>query len=263
MNAPLAGLGVLVTRPAHQAGPLGAALAAAGATPLPFPTLAIGPTPDPQAFERALDAVATAAAVIFVSANAVAAAAPRLAARGGPPPGVHVLAVGPASARALEEAGITPVETPSDRHDSEGLLALPALAPAAVAGGTVVLVRGGGGRVLLAAELRRRGARVVVAEGYTRRPGPVDPQQLATWLAEGVVHAVTVTSRACLVGLLDACPAGRMAELRALPLAVLAPVLARHAGTAGWTGPVLVAPRAADAALVEALVAWRRARGQQ
>jgi uroporphyrinogen-III synthase len=152
VSGPLAGLGVLVTRPAHQSGPLCAALAAAGATPLPFPALAIGPPPDDDAFAAALATIAGAHAAVFVSANAVAACA---------------------------------------------------------------------------------------------------------------VHAVTLTSRACLDGLLAACPPGATPALRALPAAVLAPALAGHARAAGWTGPVLTAARAGDSALVEALVAWREQQAQR
>lgn len=263
LPGPLAGLAVLVTRPAHQAGPLRAALQAAGATALAWPAVAIGPPPDAGALDQALAALPGIDIAIFVSANAVAAGAPLLAARGGLPAHAARLAVGPGSARALEAAGLGPAIQPTHRHDSEGLLALPALAPRAVAGRTVLLVRGGGGRALLADELRRRGARVVVAECYTRLPAPADPEPLRAWLRAGAVQAVTVTSRACLDGLVGACPADVLDVLRALPLAVLAPALAGHARHAGWRGAVLTAARTDDLALVEALIAWRQAQGTQ
>lgn len=260
---PLADLGVLVTRPAHQAATLCAVLQAAGAMALAWPALSIGPPPDAGALEQALGTLPEIDLAIFVSANAVAACAPLIAARGGLPAHARRLAVGPASARALEAAALGPAVQPARRHDSEGLLALPALAPDAVSGRTVLLVRGGGGRALLADELRRRGARVVVAECYTRGPAPADPEQLRAWLSAGAVQAVTVTSRACLESLVGACPADALGALRALPLAVLAPALAGHARHAGWRGPVLIAARTEEQALVEALIGWRQAQGAQ
>ena len=49
----LAGQGVLVTRPARQAGPFAQKLAALGATPVIFPAIAILPPADPAALARA------------------------------------------------------------------------------------------------------------------------------------------------------------------------------------------------------------------
>src|SRR6185312_12626032 len=82
----------------------------------------------------------------------------------------RVFALGAATAAALRRAGIDGILVPP-RADSESLLALPELQP--VQDQTVGLVTAPGGRGLLAQELRKRGARLAVAEVYERRPARV------------------------------------------------------------------------------------------
>src|SRR4030095_14571801 len=68
---PLAGLGVLVTRPARQAGGFAQKLAALGAPPCIFPAIAILPPENPEALARVHAALADYDIAVFVSANAV------------------------------------------------------------------------------------------------------------------------------------------------------------------------------------------------
>ncbi|MEQ8860631.1 MAG: uroporphyrinogen-III synthase [Pseudomonadales bacterium] len=79
--------------------------------------------------------------------------------------GVRVLAVGARTAALLDAAGVT-VSAP-DVATSEGLLALPELAPDRA--GDVLLVSGVGGRELLATELARRNRRFQQLACYRRR----------------------------------------------------------------------------------------------
>ena len=76
-------------------------------------------------------------------------------------------ALGSGTAAALARAGIAPVETPA-RMDSEGLLALPALAE--VAGRTIALLTAPGGRDRIAPSLRARGAVLQRVDVYARVP---------------------------------------------------------------------------------------------
>ena len=101
--------------------------------------------------------------IVFTSPSAVRAALALqpLRARDGQ----RWCAVGAGTAAALQRAGIAHVESPR-RMDSEGLLDLPALAH--VRGTGVGLVTAPGGRDRIAAGLRRRGARILRADVYTR-----------------------------------------------------------------------------------------------
>ena len=204
----LRGVRVLVTRPAAAAGRLADAFVAEGADAVCVPAIVIAPVEDGRSMERLRERLSEVSVAVFTSVNAVdgyfepaavgetAPAAARL------PP--VVLAVGRATADALRARGATDVGTPSERFDSEGLLACPQLAAPQVVGRRVTVVKGEGGRNLLAAELVRRGAEVIEANVYRRGA----PERLASML-EGVresVDVVTATSAEALENLLDAAP---------------------------------------------------------
>lgn len=163
---PLTGLTVVVTRPRQQGAPLADALRGAGATVVEYPVLEI--TSLSATIPAA--ALAQAAAVIFVSANAVEHGLPGLRAAGTLPAGCLMMAIGGATAAALHEAGAERVVSPQHNIDSEGLLALPQLQQ--VRGQTIILMRGrsdAGGRTLIERTLTERGATVKVLECYERR----------------------------------------------------------------------------------------------
>ena len=101
--------------------------------------------------------------VVFTSPAAVAAA--DALERLHPRPGQAWFAVGAGTAAALRRAGIAEVSFP-DRMDSEGLLALPALAD--LRGADIGFVTAPDGRNLLVPTLAGRGARVHRAEVYRR-----------------------------------------------------------------------------------------------
>ena len=62
VDAPLAGIGVLVTRPQHQAERLCTLFADAGATPIRFPAITIAAPTDPTAADAVIDAMRAIAA---------------------------------------------------------------------------------------------------------------------------------------------------------------------------------------------------------
>ncbi len=253
--AALAGLQVLVARPAGQGEALARVLADRGGAAVAVPAIAIAPPADPASARAALARLPGAAACIFVSGNAVAGAwalAPDLGARLA---GLAVLAVGAATARALAAHAVA-AASPAGDASSAGLLALPALAREAVAGRVVVVVRGEGGRELLADGLRERGAVVVHAEVYRRvAPPPLDAAA-RTRIAASRPDVVVATSAQTLDNLAALLVAAGCAELLALPLLVVAPRLVEVARAAGWQGPIRVATSALDADVVSALVDW-------
>ncbi len=184
-NRPLAGRGIVVTRPRELAGALAAAIEKAGGSAILFPTIAIEDAPPPDAL-RNLDAYDLA---VFVSPTAVQKVMARVPTW---PKRLQAAAIGGGSRRELERRGVREVLAPEQGADSEALLALPELQH--VRGKRVVVFRGGAGRPLLGDALTARGASVEYAECYRRVLAKTDPAPLlARWRRDGV-HAVTVSS---------------------------------------------------------------------
>ena len=161
-DLPLDGVGVLVTRPQHQADDLVAAIEAAGGRAYRFPVFDIVPR-EPAEVKRDIGSMGPSDIVIFVSANAVRFG---LGIIGHPQP--RVAAIGPATAAALKQAGVTVDIRPQDGFTSEHLLFEPALNE--ISGQAVTIVRGERGRELLAETLRCRGADVRYLSVYSTRP---------------------------------------------------------------------------------------------
>jgi len=252
MTQPLAGRTVLVTRPAHQAVALAQAIGAAGGGAFVFPALAIEAVPADE-LTPALAQLAEADIAIFISPNAAQFGMAAIRSGGSLPPAAAVFAVGPGTARALQERGVSSVITPPGQ-DSEALLALPQLQ--AVAGKRVVIVRGVGGRPVLAETLAARGAQVHFMECYRRVPPQADAAPLlARWRAGGI-DAVTVTSAETLHNL-----AALLGEAGA-PLLAATPLFAPHekiAEAARRFGIAhVIATPGGDAGLVEGLINWFR-----
>lgn len=243
----LQGLGILVTRPAHQADGLCELIEKAHGRPIRFPALEIAGPADPQAAKAVLRGVRGDDLLIFVSANAVEHAFPLL-----PdtlPGDLAIAAVGGATARKLEEMGLDPTLVPADRFDSEGLLALPALQ--SVAGRRVFILRGNGGRALLGDTLTERGADVRYVEVYQRlRPRRSGASLLKNW--EQMVELVVATSNEILDNLFAMLGDEGGALLRATPLLVVSERMAAHAEELG-VEQLVVAESASDAAVIKSI----------
>ncbi len=256
-QASLAGLGVLVTRPAHQAEELCKRLSEVGAMPVRFPAIVIAPPTDPDAAGAVIDRLETFDLAIFISANAVEQGVAAVRARRTWPERLPTASIGAATARALEAHGLAPAVRPEQRFDSEALLEHPELA--GMHGKRVVIFRGEGGRELLAETLRARGAEVVYAEVYRRVCPDVDPAPLlARWRAGeiGVAIVTSVEGLENLHALLG--PAGHLL-LQATPLVVASDRVLQKAQDLGVGRPCHVARASSDQGLFEAVVAWHRA----
>ena len=258
-DRPLAGLGVLVTRPVEQAERLVQLIEAAGGRAIRFPTLAIAAPADAAALTTVLDRLAGADLAIFISPTAVEQALQRLHERGQTlPEGVAVAAVGAGTAAALAAHGIAAL-VPTERFDSEGLLALPRLAH--VASQRVVIFRGEGGRAALGDTLRVRGADVTYAECYRRVRPTADVGPLLVRWDRGEIDVVSITSVAALEHLHAMVGDHGRARLLRTPVAVLNQAQAGACRRLGFTHEPLVARQATDAELVQAIGAWAARRG--
>lgn len=249
-DAPLQGIGILVTRPREQAGGLTDSLCKLGARPVLFPALAILPPRDPVPMQRAIARLDTVHLAIFISPTA---AQRGLAAVGAWPAGLAVAAVGKGTAMALHELGIKAVLTPESGADSEHLLALPQMQD--MAGRHIVIFRGEGGRQTLADALVARGAQVTYAECYRRGlPEHADTAPILALFSAGEIQAVTAYSSETLDNLFQLLGEAGRNHLRQTPLFVPHPRIAARARALG-VGTVISSPPG-QAQLIPSLVEY-------
>lgn len=175
---------VVITRPAAQAGPLAARIAALGWPVTLLPLLEIHALDGEEECARlhaVLHRLADYDLVVFVSPNAIDCVFAHLPAW---PPGVPLAVVGEGSKMALAAHGVTDanasITSPRDaaRSDSEHLLL--ALDLPALRGRRVLIVRGDGGRDFLADGLRAAGAEVSFVTAYRRKVPTLTPVLRAT-----------------------------------------------------------------------------------
>ena len=223
----LAGRGIVVTRPAHQAQELARLIGGAGGRSILFPAIEIRDVENLEPFTRLIDRLDEYDFAIFISPNSVDRAMKLINARRKLPPGLKIATIGGGGVRALEAHGATGVIAPQDRYDSEGLLDLPAFA--VVSFKRVVIFRGAGGRELLSEALRERGALVEYAECYRRVKPDLDPAQLIKGWARNEIDAVTATSSEGLRNLFEMVGAPGREPLQRTPLFVPHPRIAEAA----------------------------------
>lgn len=226
MSPRLEGMGVVVTRPRAAAEPLAAALEREGARVFLYPALSIEAIALSPESEAALASLPAAALAIFVSANAAELGLEAVRRRGPWPAGVAVAAIGEATAAALRNAGVGPVISPTERHDSDALLELPRLQ--AVRGENIIVFRGEGGRERLKEVLEERGARVAYAQCYRRVRPATDPAPLLAAAGRGEVQAVGVLSAETLANFVAMLGPGGAALTAAATLVVPHAAVAAH-----------------------------------
>jgi uroporphyrinogen-III synthase len=251
----LAGRGILITRPAHQSASLTERVRAAGGEPILFPALEIVALADLSALDAVIDRLDDFDWAVFVSPNAASMAMGCIRARRAWPARLRAAAIGRGTTRELARGGVAFVVAPSDRFDTEALLAQ--LELQSVAGQRVVIFRGDGGRELLGDTLAARGARVEYAECYRRVKPAVDPQRLARLLGRwerGDVHAVTAASAETLRNLWEMVDATGQVWLRATPLFVPHERIAQFARELGISTVVAAGP--GEDGLIGGLASW-------
>lgn len=250
----LTDVGVLVTRPAHQAEHLCQLIEAEGGAAVRYPALEIKPRPDRAAVRAAVGPADRYDLAVFVSANAVRFGTDLLGERRDLP----IAAIGQATAAALNAAGYRVSLLPEEGADSESLLALPQLAD--LTGQRVLIVRGPGGRELLFEAMTARGAQVQYAEVYTREaayPSLERKAEIEALWRQGGIKAYTATSVEVLEALVGIVTARCRELMHSTALVTGARRVADAATRLGLGSPLVLADSPEDAALVRALVRWR------
>lgn len=247
----LGGIGVLVTRAAHQAATLCRLIADRDGQPLRFPVVEIADPPQPEEVSRQLGGLSAYDIAIFVSPNAVLWSI-KLSPGQKLPDDLALAAVGRRTAQTLAESGYPVDVVPEDSFDSEGLLATPELTE--VSGKRIAILRGNGGRELLHEELTRRGATVDFIEVYQRRCPQSDPEPLLyRW--EDDVQVVTVTSNILMDNLFQLLGEAGRERLQQTPMIVASERMRSHARELGCQ-KIYLARSADEQDLMEAICVW-------
>jgi uroporphyrinogen III methyltransferase/synthase len=201
---PLFGKRVVVTRATQQAPVLSEKLRELGADVIEMPATQIARL-DLAPLRGAIDHISEYDWMIFTSQNAVAIFWEQLLGRGRDAralAGLKVAAVGPATAGALLEHGIT-VDVIPQRFVAEGLLETMRERDD-VAGKKVLYVTAEGARDVLPAGLREIGAEVSVIEAYRSIPDGAGVETLARAIEAGNIDLATFTSASAVTGYIDA-----------------------------------------------------------
>ena len=211
---PLFGRQVVVTRARTQAGELSAELESLGASVYEFPTIEISP---PESFVPLDDAIHNLDSfdwLVYTSINGVEAFVERLRHWGldlrAVPRDAGVAAIGPATAKRLEEAGLR-VDVVPGEYRAEALIE--ALDGGSISGKRVLIPRARVAREVLPEKLREAGAEVVVVPAYQSVPSSAGKDELALRLRSGEIDCVTFTASSTVENFVGAFGAEEAARL--------------------------------------------------
>jgi uroporphyrinogen III methyltransferase/synthase len=230
-NRPLFGKRILVTRARHQAGALSRLLSERGAQPVALPAIDIQRVTDTAELDQAIASLHQYHWIIFTSVNGVEAFLERLHSLKGDARAFHSLkigAIGPATAQALEQKGITPDCCPAV-YTSEGLLA--GLSNWNIAGERCLLPRADIADKQLTEGIALLGAEVHEVAVYKTVPAADIVSEAKKLLTSDEIDVITFTSSSTVANLVTAL-GDKAAELRA-KVACIGPKTAEAATRAG------------------------------
>jgi len=201
---PLFGKRIVVTRATQQAPILSEKLRELGADAIEMPATQIARL-DLGPLRNSIDRIGDYDWLIFTSQNAVAIFWEQLLGRGKDSralAGLKIAAVGPATAGALLEHGIT-VDVIPQRFVAEGLLEMLGDRDD-LSGSKVLYITAEGARDVLPAGLREMGAELAIIEAYRTIPDGEGAATLARAIEAGNVDLATFTSASAVRGYIDA-----------------------------------------------------------
>ncbi|NSW82006.1 MAG: uroporphyrinogen-III C-methyltransferase [Syntrophothermus sp.] len=192
-NRPLFGKRIVVTRSREQASQLSSMIEALGGHVVEIPTIKITPSADMSPLYRCFDVINTYHWLIFTSVNSVQIFFDEMLKCGKDIrdlKGLHIAAIGPATAQALKEKGLV-VDVVPEEFRAEGIVR--DMKGRIRPGSKVLLPRARGARDVLPEVLRDWGAEVTEVHLYQALTEKVAPEHLEALLT-GHVDAITFTS---------------------------------------------------------------------
>jgi len=224
-DPPLTGKRILVTRAREQAGELTDSLKGLGADVLAFPTIEIVPPRSWEGLDRAIAQLASYDWIIFTSVNGVRFFLERLLAKTNTlslPSSLKVCAIGPATARKLEEKGIHVDYMPSE-YVAEAIVQ--GFEKIGVKGKRILLARVKKARDVLPKNLRSMGSVVDVVEAYRTVKPRGGSTRLKRILAGSQIDVVTFTSSSTVNHFMELLEKEDLrAPLRGIAIASIGPV---------------------------------------
>lgn len=233
---PLFGKGVVVTRAREQASDSAALLAEAGANVIQFPTIDIIPLADYSNVQDAIRQLSQYRMVIFTSVNGVKHFWNQLSALSLDArvfAGLLVAAIGPATAKALQDRGITPDFIP-EKYVAESVAeGLRSLCKDELAGMRVLLPRAKVARDVLPDSLREAGADVTVLPVYETTPSTLGKEDVLKRMQNGEIHCITFGSSSTVENFLSLITPDTLKAFPQVRLACIGPVTAKTLEKAG------------------------------
>ena len=234
--------------------PLCRLLESLGARTWRLAVVEIKPLRDRRALAERLGVLENFDVILFTSANAVRFGVSILDQKRD----LTLAALGPATSRALNQAGYRVAIQPGESFDSEALLAHSRLQH--VSGHRILIIKGTRGRDLLQQELTRRGATVVCDAVYERVPAAVSAVALKAVqerFAADELQVITATSFEIGAALLKVAPLELRSEFERAHWLVPGERVASGLRELGLKAPLLQADSAEDQDLAAALIRWR------
>ncbi|MCK5871891.1 MAG: uroporphyrinogen-III synthase [Methylococcales bacterium] len=247
----LKGFKIVVTRPVAQAKPLATLIERHKGEAILFPTLAIEPLKKAADYKMP----ETIQWLIFTSANAVNSFFKMDFKQKDCLKKPKIVAIGKATAKAIENKGMNVDLLPSTGFNSEGILNLSAFQATNINLQRVLIIRGHGGRVLLSESLKKRGAIVDILEVYQRiKPASKHINAFLIPLQKKQFNVITMTSGEALHNFLSMLkdPSIILLALE-IPLVVISQRLKNIAITLGFK-QIFVSQNPSDKAMIRTVI---------
>jgi uroporphyrinogen-III synthase len=248
----LRGKRILVTRPLQQSNAFSERLAAIGAVPVLFPTIAIVPDQDQLIrLDQALHEIDRFDWLVFTSQNAVKLFCDRyenIYTNVEALEHMRIAAVGPATALVLNERGI-PVEAMPDEYVGDAIAGV----MGDVQGKRILIPHAQAARAILVKELIRKGASINEIQLY--RSMTSQPEQSGWDEMEKGVDYITFTSASTVRGFFELLGDRAVSVLRSAVTACIGPVTASQLEDYGVKAQV-TAPEYTIDGLVQALLTY-------
>jgi len=191
---PLFGKKIIVTRSREQASDFSVLLEKYGAEPIEFPTIETVPPKDWKEIDRAIKNLPKYDWAIFTSINGVKYFVERLKKQGKDIrelKGIKICAIGPATAKAIEDLGIK-VDLLPKEYRAESIIT--GLGKTKIKGRRFLLPRALKAREVLPEEIKRLGGKVDVVTAYRTVQPKEKTDEIRKMLREKRVDVVTFTS---------------------------------------------------------------------
>ena len=224
---PLFGKNVVITRPEAQSAGTRELLLEKGATPFSFPVIKTYPPDSWNLLDDAISRLDSYDGLIFTSVNGVRFFIKRLHSLDKDIrelKGIRLYAIGPKTAKAVEELGIK-VDVVPENYVAESLLE--SIGKELVKGKRFLLPRATIARETLPNELRKNGAKVDIAPSYQTLPNKEIDREVLKKIMAGEIDVITFTASSTIDNFFKLAGKDSLEALKKIVIACIGPVTAK------------------------------------